>query len=68
MDTIKWYQSRTVIGALVSIVCTVIQTAGVAVAPDVQGSITDIILQLGSVAGAAFAVYGRLKVTKPIAR
>lgn len=61
-----WFQSRTIIGALVSLLCTAAGAIGYQVAPELQGEITGVLISAGAVAGAALSIYGRLKATRPI--
>ena len=62
-----WYQSSTIIGALVSLLCTAAGAFGVAIAPELQGELTNILIAAGGVVGAALTVYGRIKASRPIA-
>lgn len=61
-----WYQSRTIIGAIVSLLCTAVAVGGVQVLPEMQGEITDVLLAAGVVAGSILSIYGRLKAARPI--
>ena len=62
-DGKPWYQSRGVIGGLVAVGAGIGSLFGVDVD---QATATDIGLQIGTVAGAVFAVIGRIGAEKPI--
>ena len=71
MDTKAWYQSRTMWGALIMGVCTILQILGVAsIGADEQGKLTDGIVNLatagGDIIGLILVIVGRLKATQPI--
>lgn len=63
-----WWQSRTIIGAVVSMLAMIAGTAGVKIAPELQGEITTILLTLAGVVGSGLSIYGRIKADKPIAK
>ena len=60
-----WWQSRTVIGALVVIVSSAAGLYGIQI--DV-GALTEIILQILALSGGVVAIYGRVKAERPIRR
>lgn len=65
-ETKAWYQSRTIIGALVQLLCVAAATVGISVAPELQGEITTWLLAAGGLVGGALTIYGRIKATKGI--
>lgn len=68
-DPKPWYQSRTIIGVIVTMLCTLVAPAlHVTVAPEMQGELTDVLLAAGGVAGSVLAIYGRLKAARPIGK
>lgn len=70
----RWYQSRGVIGSLVVLACALFQVAVAFQHPEQDGpqltapqaSATEILLQLGTLAGGGLALYGRIKAKSPI--
>lgn len=67
-ETKPWYLSRTIIGALVSLLCTVGGTVGLSVVPELQGDITEWLLAAGGLVGGALTIYGRIKASKAIGK
>jgi hypothetical protein len=62
-----WYQSRVIVGTAVSLIAIGARFAGVQMDVMDQNTITDLVLQLASVIGGAYALYGRMKAgLKPI--
>ena len=61
-----WYQSKTIIGATLSTICGASAVFGLSIGQDTQSHIIDIVLALGAVASSVFAIYGRVKATKPV--
>ena len=57
------WQSRTIIGAFVTILALV---AGFKNFKIDVANLTDILVQVAGLVGAAFAIYGRIKATQPI--
>ncbi len=66
LDPKPWWQSRTIIGAGVSMIATIASVAGFGLPADVQGQAVDLLLLGGNLAGGALTFWGRLKATQPI--
>ena len=60
MNGEPWYQSRVIIGLLVSIVSQVLNGFGWTVLPDDIEYWTNLIASFGTVFGVVFALYGRV--------
>ncbi len=61
MDGMKeWYQSKTVWGALITVLASLLQIAGLQLGADVQAHLVDIIMTMMGVAGGLLAIYGRI--------
>ncbi len=66
MDDAKpWYQSKTIIGGLVTVLAGVGSVLGLQVD---SATTTDILLSVGSLVGGTFAIYGRIQAEQPIRR
>lgn len=63
MDAKAWYQSKTIIGALVAVLAALLGVAGVDVN---QPVVVEVVLKLVEVGGSLVAIYGRVKADKPI--
>lgn len=68
IDTKPWWASRTIIGAIVSVLALIAGNFGVSIAPEMQGEIVTLVLTLVGVAGSGLSIYGRLKAQKGIRR
>lgn len=69
MDATKrWYQSKTVWGALVAVGASLAQATGLELAPDVQNDIADLAIAIAGVVGGAVSIYGRISASSVIAR
>lgn len=66
--TKKWWQSKTIIGAMVSMISTLLASFGVAIAPDLQTEIVTVAVALGGVVGSALSIYGRIKASHTISK
>lgn len=64
-DPKPWWQSRTIIGSLITVASTGAALAGYAV--DVN-AMTELALGLSSIIGAALSWYGRVQATRTISR
>lgn len=61
MDTLKpWYQSKTIWGALIAVLASLLQLSGHPLNLEDQAQLADIAVTLAGAAGAALAVYGRI--------
>jgi len=63
-----WYQSRVIIGAAISMIAQLARVAGVQldITPEDQEAVVNLALSVLSLAGVAFALYGRMVVQKPM--
>ena len=61
-----WWQSKSVIGGLVALLAVVLKGFGYDFGLENQQVIIDTLLEVVSGAGAALAVYGRVKATKKL--
>lgn len=59
----KWWQSKGVMGGLIVLATGLLGSFGVDID---QAAVMDIGLQVGTVAGGALAIYGRIKADSPI--
>jgi CDP-diglyceride synthetase len=68
MDDVKmWYKSKTVWGALIAILASVLQAAGVELGLDDQNQLADAAVTLAGALGGLLALYGRLSASSVIA-
>ncbi|MGD8564472.1 MAG: hypothetical protein PVG03_18165 [Desulfarculaceae bacterium] len=61
-----WYQSKTIIGTLVSAAAIVAAAVGFRIPEAEVQSITEVILALGGAVGTGLAIWGRLTADKKI--
>ncbi len=66
VDEKNWWQSRTIWGALVAVLASVLNALDIKLDEGAQGELADTIVQLVGAVGALFAVYGRLNATRVI--
>lgn len=66
-ETKPWYQSKTIIGAIVAAFASVAQVAGLDLSTDLQTEIVDAILLAATAVGAILTVVGRVKAKTGIA-
>lgn len=70
METKKWYESKGMWGALVTVALVVLRLLGMTGIAELveteSGSIVEWIVALGLLIGSALAFVGRLKATKKI--
>ncbi len=64
--TKKWYQSRGVIGSMISIIALAASFVGYKITPAEQVAAVELTLQAIALGGALLAWYGRIKATKRI--
>lgn len=62
----NWYQSKTVWGAVVVIVASVLRLLGIEFGPAEQGELTDAITTMAGAAGGLLALYGRITAAGPL--
>lgn len=58
--------SRTIIGVLVSLVSGLLDRHGHGLSPALQGEVVDLVLQVMTIGGAIFAIYGRWRAERPV--
>jgi hypothetical protein len=63
-DSKPWWQSRTLLGALITLVSAAASAAGLSadttLQEGLQGDVMNTLTSVGSVAGAAISIWGRL--------
>jgi len=64
--TKPWWQSRTVIGAAVTIISGVASAIGYGIPADVQGQVVDLLATGGALAGGVLALWGRIKADRAV--
>lgn len=61
MDDVKaWYRSRTVWGALIAILASLANAAGVEVTTGDEGELADLVIAAVGTIGGLIALYGRI--------
>lgn len=68
VESKQWWKSKTIIGAIVSLVSTLLASFGVQIAPDMQAEIVASLLTLGGVIGAGLSIYGRIAAKHAIGK
>lgn len=66
LDMKTWYQSRTIWGALIAILASTLQMAGIHLADADQTQLADSALALSGAIGGLIAVYGRIRADKKL--
>ncbi|MBO6771744.1 MULTISPECIES: hypothetical protein [unclassified Thalassospira] len=66
--TKQWWQSKTIIGALVSLISTLCASLGVTIAPEMQTEIVTALVAFGGVVGTGLSIYGRIKASHTIGK
>ncbi len=61
-----WYTSKTIWGSLIAVSATAGSALGYDVDSQSQNQLADVALQIATVAGSLFAVFGRLSATSAI--
>ncbi len=64
--TKSWYESKTIWGSLIAVSATAGSAFGYNVDPQTQNQLADAALQIATVAGSLFAVFGRFSATSEI--
>lgn len=64
IDTKYWYQSKTVWGALIAILASVMHAGGFELGSEAQNELADGIVALAGAVGGLLALYGRLSAEK----
>jgi len=65
-NTKHWWESKTIIGALVAIFSSILGFIGFSVEPEMQTEFADLVVTLISVIGGLIAIWGRVKAGKSI--
>lgn len=65
-DVKHWYQSKTIIGAVVTVLALVLTAFGYGIGAEDQAALVDYAVSLGGVVGGLLAIYGRVKASKEI--
>jgi uncharacterized membrane protein len=65
-DVKPWYLSKTIIGAVITVLALVAGVFGYGIGPEEQAAIADYIVTLGGVVGGLLAIYGRVKADKAV--
>lgn len=60
-DSKPWWQSRTLLGAFITLASAAAGANGLQVDSALQGDVMNTLTAAGSVAGAAISIWGRLK-------
>ncbi|MBC06341.1 hypothetical protein [Thalassospira sp.] len=68
VKTKNWWQSKTIIGAVVSLVSTLLASFGVAIAPEMQTEIVTVLISFGGVIGTCLSIYGRISAKHTIGK
>ena len=62
-----WWQSKGVIGGLISLIAPLAAMAGFTLDTSAQSALTDLTLQGVSLLGGVFSIYGRIAATRRVA-
>ena len=65
-DVKPWYQSKTIIGAVVTVLAMILTAFGYGIGAEDQAALVDYAVSLGGVVGGLLAIYGRVKASKDI--
>jgi len=65
-DSKNWYQSKTIWGALIAIVASVLQASGDSIDAGAQTQIVDGLVSLSGAMGGLVAIYGRLSAERRV--
>ena len=65
-DLKNWYNSKTIWGAIIAILASALQFAGVDIAAADRGEIVDAVVNIAGALGGLLAVYGRVTATSVI--
>ena len=64
----KWYASKTIIGAGITMAALALSQFGINVGAEDLNAIIEIILKVFEFGGTLLAIYGRVKASKPIGK
>ena len=65
-DVKPWYMSKTIIGAVVTVLALVATAFGYGIGAEDQAALADYAVSLGGIVGGLLAIYGRVKASKEI--
>ncbi|SDH74986.1 hypothetical protein [Roseospirillum parvum] len=63
-----WYRSRTVWGALVTLLALLLGQIGLELTPELRSELTTALVTLGGALGTVLTLYGRIKATRRLGR
>lgn len=63
-----WWKSKTIIGAIVSLVSALCASLGVTITPEMQTEIATALIAAGGVVGAGLSIYGRIAASHAIGK
>lgn len=66
METKAWWASRTIIGAVITLISVILQAMGFNLTANDQATLLDIVVTVLGVGGSILAIYGRVKASKGI--
>lgn len=66
METIKWYQSKTIIASILVVIATLLGPFGINIDAGTQTQLVDGLLAIVTAVGGLVAIYGRVTATKVI--
>jgi hypothetical protein len=61
-----WYKSRTMVGSIVAVVALAVSALGYDVDAILQTEVADTFMNIAGLAGAVYAIYGRVLATKTL--
>ena len=61
-----WYQSKAILGSLVTIVALIAGGFNLNIDAQTQGEVVELVSVVVGVIGSVFAIYGRIKASKTI--
>lgn len=65
-DVKPWYLSKTIIGAVITVLALVAGVFGYGIGAEDQAALADYAVTIGGVVGGLLAIYGRVKASKEI--
>ena len=68
METKQWYQSTSILGSIVTVIALFASIFNYTIDVEAQGQIVSIIIAGFGLVGSIYAIVGRIKATKSIAR
>lgn len=66
MDTKAWWESKSIIGSIVTIIALLAGLFNYTIDAQTQGDMTELAMVIVGVIGSVFAIYGRIKAGKTI--